>query len=74
MSCAGYTMSDLDKESTASIKEQQFLRRSLRRIIIGQEIGPRTPRWRAAWKRAMFSYTDRLRQLRTESEEKDQVL
>jgi hypothetical protein len=73
MSCAGYTMSDLDKESTASIKEQQFLRRSLRRIIIGQEIGPRTPRWRAAWKRAMFSYTDRLRQLRIESEEKDQV-
>jgi hypothetical protein len=73
MSYAGYTMSDLDQESTSPIKEQQFLRRSLRRIIIGQEIGPRTPRWRAAWKRAMFSYTDRLRQLRTESEEKDQA-
>jgi hypothetical protein len=67
-------MSDFHKESTAAIEEQQFLRRSLRRIIIGQEIGPRTPRWRAAWKRAMFNYTDRLRQLRTESEEKDQVL
>jgi hypothetical protein len=66
-------MSDLDKKSTSLIKEQQFLRRSLRRIIIGQEIGPRTPRWRAAWKRAMFSYTDRLRQLRAETQEEDQV-
>lgn len=66
-------MSDLDKESTSLIKEQQFLRRSLRRIIIGQEIGPRTPRWRAAWKRAMFSYADRLRQLRAETQEEDQV-
>jgi hypothetical protein len=66
-------MSDLDKESTPLNKEQQFLRRSLRRIIIGQEIGPRTPQWRAAWKRAMFSYTDRLRQLRNETPEKDQA-
>jgi hypothetical protein len=73
MSYADCTMSDFDTESTSLIKERQFLRRSLRRIIIGQEIGPRTPRWRAAWKRAMFGYADRLRQLRIESEEKDQV-
>ena len=56
-------MSDLGQESSPSTEEQRYLRRSLRRIIIGQEIGPRTPRWRAAWKRALLRYAARLNEL-----------
>ena len=66
-------MSDSRKESPASTQEQQYLRRSLRRIVIGQEIGPRTPRWRAAWKRTLLSYADRLVQLSAKSSKGDQV-
>jgi hypothetical protein len=64
-------MSDFGQQPESADNEQQFLRRSLRRIIIGQEIGPRSPRWRAAWKRALFNYADRLRRLDTISEEGD---
>jgi len=71
MSYADCTMSDFGKQPESADNEQQFLRRSLRRIIIGQEIGPRSPRWRAAWKRALFNYADRLRRLDTISEEGD---
>jgi hypothetical protein len=56
-------MSDTAREPVPSSDEQRYLRRSLRRIIIGQEVGPRTPRWRAAWKRTLMSYVDRLGQL-----------
>jgi hypothetical protein len=56
-------MSDFGQETSPSTEEQLFLRRSLRRIIIGQEIGPRTPRWRAAWKRTLLSYAARLNEL-----------
>jgi hypothetical protein len=56
-------MSDLGPETSPSTEEQLYLRRSLRRIIIGQEIGPRTPRWRAAWKRALLRYATRLDEL-----------
>ena len=66
-------MSDSGKEDSASTQEQQYLRRSLRRIIIGQEIGPRTPRWRAAWKRTLLNYADRLGQLNAKSNEVDQT-
>jgi hypothetical protein len=66
-------MSDPGKESAASTQEQQYLRRSLRRIIIGQEIGPRTPRWRAAWKRTLLNYAERLGQLSVKSDEGDQA-
>ena len=66
-------MSDSGKENPASTQEQQYLRRSLRRIIIGQEIGPRTPRWRAAWKRTLLSYADRLEQLSAKSSGGDQA-
>ena len=66
-------MSDPGKESAAATQEQQYLRRSLRRIIIGQEIGPRTPRWRAAWKRTLLSYAERLGQLSVKSDEGDQA-
>ena len=66
-------MSDSGKENPASVQEQQYLRRSLRRIIIGQEIGPRTPRWRAAWKRTLLSYSDRLEQLSAKSGKGDQA-
>lgn len=66
-------MSDTGKENLASTQEQQYLRRSLRRIIIGQELGPRTPRWRAAWKRTLLNYADRLGQLNAKSNEVDQA-
>jgi hypothetical protein len=65
-------MSDTAKQTITSSEEQQYLRRSLRRIIIGQEIGPRTPRWRAAWKRTLIGYVDRLDQLSAKSEKEDQ--
>lgn len=54
-------MSDLPTESAPPGQESQY-----RRIIIGQEIAPR---WRGAWKRALFSYIDRLAQLSGESSE-----
>ena len=66
-------MSDPGKEKPVSTQEQQYLRRSLRRIIIGQEIGPRTPRWRAAWKRALLNYANRLGQLNAKSNREDQA-
>jgi hypothetical protein len=62
-------MSDLDKGNIPSTEEQEFLRRSLRRIIIGQEVGPRSPQWRAAWKRKLFGYADRLGQISTQRRE-----
>jgi len=66
-------MSDSSKQTVPPSEEQQYLRRSLRRIIIGQEIGPRTPRWRAAWKRALLGYVDRLDQLSARSKKGDQA-
>lgn len=65
-------MSDSAKDTVPPSEEQQYLRRSLRRIIIGQEIGPRTRRWRAAWKRTLIDYVDRLDQLRAKSKKGDQ--
>jgi hypothetical protein len=56
-------MSDSAGNPVSPSDEQRYLRRGLRRIIIGQEVGPRTPRWRAAWKRTLMSYVDRLGQL-----------
>jgi hypothetical protein len=55
-------MSDSQNEVAPSA-EERYLRRSLRRIIIGQEIGPRSPRWRAAWKRTLLNYIHRLDQM-----------
>lgn len=66
-------MSDPDQESVPSTEEQQYLRRTLRRIIIGQELGPRTPRWRAAWKRTLFKYTTRLGRLNRKPPKKGQT-
>jgi hypothetical protein len=66
-------MSDSGKENPASTQEQRYLRHSLRRIIIGQEIGPRSPRWRAAWKRTLLNYADRLGQLSAKSNKGDQA-
>ena len=66
-------MSDSGKENPASTQEQQYLRRSLRRIIIGQEIGPRTPRWRAAWKRTLLNYAYRLEQLSAKANKGDRA-
>ena len=65
-------MSDSAKQTVPPSEEQQYLRRNLRRIIIGQEIGPRTPRWRAAWKRALIGHVERLDQLSAESKKGDQ--
>jgi hypothetical protein len=66
-------MSDPAKQTAPLSEEQQYLRRSLRRIIIGQEVGPRTPQWRAAWKRTLMDYVDRLDQLSARSKKGDQV-
>lgn len=45
------------------MEEERYLRRSLRRIVLGRELDPRTPRWRVGWKRALFNYTQCLSQL-----------
>lgn len=56
-------MNDPDPEATPPASEEgDYLRRSLRRIIISQEIGPRAPHWRAAWKRTLFRYARQLRE------------
>ena len=65
-------MSDSVKQTVPPSEEQQYLRRSVQRIIIGQEIGPRSPRWRAAWKRTLLNYVDRLDQLSATSKKRDQ--
>jgi hypothetical protein len=64
-------MSDTSDHVTPPAEERQYLRRNLRRLVIGREIGPRTPRWRTAWKRTLFSYTNRLRRLESETREKE---
>ena len=56
-------MTDSDMKSAPPTAEQQYLRRSLRRIVMGREIGPRSPRWQIAWKRTLFSYAQRMEQL-----------
>jgi hypothetical protein len=66
-------MSDSAKDTVPPSEEQQYLRRSVQRIIIGQEIGPRSPRWRAAWKRTLLNYVDRLNQLGARSKKGDQA-
>lgn len=66
-------MNDAEQETASAAEEQDYLRRSLKRIVIGQEIGPRTPRWRTAWKRTLFKYANRWSQLNTQSPPRDQA-
>jgi hypothetical protein len=51
-------------EQEPAAGEEQRLADGVRQIVSARERTPRSPRWDAAWKRTLFHFNDRLRDLR----------